>query len=313
MDLPPETVYLPFEEGTFRMAMGLASCDPSALIELDDRYPEEMAERRALLASRRAEVFAACPGSEHARAEVLARFATILPASHPVHFAREGTVLRNQLTGEQWDVAELPCDPLEVAGRLVQEDLCVIGLTRDGPVLTAGVVCFPSRWRLAEKIGRPLLDVHATVPLYAERLGRPVDRFMAHVQPGRLAVRFNWSVLDDGALFQVSGKGRTARDPAITAENAGERLFLRVERQTLSRLPESGAVLFTIRVHRYAVARVAVLPGAAARLAAAVRAMPEVMAAYKSLPAFRAALLDYLDARDPDRLTAHQGRPDRGM
>ena len=36
---------------------------------------------------------------------------------------------------------------------------------------------------------------------------------------------------------------------AVTAESAGQRLHLRVERQTLSRLPRTGAVLFTIRTH----------------------------------------------------------------
>lgn len=35
----------------------------------------------------------------------------------------------------------------------------------------------------------------------------------------------------------------------MTAENAGQRLHLRVERQTLSRLPKTGAVLFGIRTH----------------------------------------------------------------
>ena len=40
----------------------------------------------------------------------------------------------------------------------------------DGPVFTAGVLCFPSRWRLMEKIGKPLSAVHGPVPLYADRL-----------------------------------------------------------------------------------------------------------------------------------------------
>ena len=57
----------------------------------------------------------------------------------------------------------------------------------------------------------------------------------------------------------------------------------------------TGFVLFTIRVHSYPLRRVAASPGAARRLAAAVRAMPPAMAAYKSLPAFQTALLSYLD------------------
>jgi hypothetical protein len=39
-----------------------------------------------------------------------------------------------------------------------------------------------------------------------------------------------------------------SQDP-VTVDNAGERLHLRVERQTLSRLPRSNAVLFTIRTY----------------------------------------------------------------
>lgn len=294
--LPPETIHLPFEAGPFRMAMGLVSCPPSELIELDDRYAAEMAERRLLLAERHGEVFAACPGSEGARGEVLDLLAAHLPARYPAWFRREGDGLLNLLTGDAWDLSALPCDPLELAGRLVQEDLCLIRPDADGPVLEAAVLCAPSRWRLTEKIGRPLLAIHAPVPFYAERLGAPVDRFMRHLRSGRVAMRLNWSVVDDPALFQQGGKHRTDRDPSITEANAGQRLHLRVERQTLSRLPLSGAVLFTIRVHSYPLARIAALLGAAAGLAEAVRALPPEMGAYKSLPAFREALLAYLDA-----------------
>ena len=35
----------------------------------------------------------------------------------------------------------------------------------------------------------------------------------------------------------------------MTAENAGERLSTRCERETLSRFPRTGAILFTIRTH----------------------------------------------------------------
>ena len=299
--LPPEVLHLPFEAGSFRMAMGLQACPPDELIELDDRYPAEMAERRALLTERRNDVFAACPGSEGARAAVLARLADHLPARFPDFFRREGAVLHNRLTGEAWDLDHPACDPLELAGRLVQEDLCIIRLDTGGPVLDAAVLCAPSRWRLADKIGRPLLAIHGPVPSYAERLGAPVDRLMGQIRPGRVALRRNWSVVDDPSLFQPGGKYRTARDPAITAANVGTRLHLRTERQTLSRLPgtgsdpEQGDVLFTIRVHSYPLARVAAVPGAAARLAEAVRAMPDAMAAYKSLPVFRDALLAFLE------------------
>ena len=301
MGLPPEAVHLPFEDGPFRMAMGLVSCPAADWIELDDRYPAEMAQRRALLTGRHGEVFAVCPGSEAARAEALALLAAHLPHRFPAWFRREGDTLRNALTGECWNLATPPCDPLELAGRLVQEDLCLVRPGPDGPVLEAAVLCAPSRWRLLEKIGRPLLRVHAPVPFYAQRLGAPVDRFMRLLRPGRTALRMNWSVVDDPALFQPGGKHRTERDASITAANAGERLSLRAERQTFRSLAGSGAVLFTIRVHSYPLARVAAVPGAAARLSAAVRALPAEMGAYKSLPVFQEALLAHLAAKADDR------------
>ncbi len=86
--LPPETVYLPFEAGPYRMAMALTTCPPDELVEIDERYPAEMAERRALLAGRHGEVFAACAGSDAARAETLQHLAALLPRRYPGCFTR---------------------------------------------------------------------------------------------------------------------------------------------------------------------------------------------------------------------------------
>ena len=294
--LPPERLLLPFSAGPFRMAMALQPCAPDDLVEIDERYPDEMAERRELLNHRHGEVFAVQPGSVAARSEILTILAERLPRRYPDLFARSGDTLHNHLTGERWDLAQPACDPLELAGRLVQEDLCVIDVSGPAPVLSAAILCAPSRWRLGEKIGRPLAEVHGPVPLYAERLSAPVDRFMAALKPGKVVERLNWSVVDDGALFQTGGRHRSGHDPSVTASNAGERLFLRVERQTLIRLPQSGSVLFAIHVHSYRLARVLAVPGAAAELAAAVQALPESLASYKSLPPIRNALVAYLTA-----------------
>jgi hypothetical protein len=295
--LPPETTYLPFEAGPYRMAMGLVTVPESAWFEIDEHYPKEMAERRHLLAERHAEVFGALGHSDAARQEALDELAAHLPAHHPDWFGRSRQILENHLTGETWDLTSPPCDPLELAARLVQEDLCIVQPGPNGPVFTAGVVCFPSRWRLHEKLGGPLGTVHARVPIYPDRLARPVDRFMTHLKPGHIASRLNWSLLDDAALFQPTGKWRTAADTSIDTGNAGRRLYLRVERQTLRRMPRTGAILFGIRVHRYRLDTIAGEPKVAARLAGAVRALPPEIARYKSLPPFEDALLTWLDER----------------
>jgi hypothetical protein len=295
--LPAEVVHLPFEAGPFRMAMGLLARDPAEMIELDDQYPAEMTERRALLAARHDEVFAALPCSEAAGRELLERLATLLPGRFPGSFSRDGAQLHNHITGETWDIAAPGMAPLELAGRLVQEDLCLLLPGPEGPVLIAACLCFPSRWSLAEKLGHPLAAIHGPVPFYGERLSRPVDRLLSTLKPGRLVERLNWSLVDDAALYQPAGHGRRGHNPDITAENAGQRVFLRVERQTLSPLPESGAVVFTIRIHRYPLERITADPALAATLLQAVSALPEAMAVYKSLLPFQAAVLAHLAAR----------------
>ena len=159
------------------------------------------------------------------------------------------------------------------------------------------LLCFPSRWRLHEKLGKPLAAVHGPVPFYGERLATPVDRFMARVKPGHIASRLNWSVLDDPAMFQPDRQMARAAQHRDHAGQCRRTLYLRVERQTLRRLPQSGAVLFGIRVHSYPLARAITTPAAASRLAEAVRALPEATVHYKSLKVFGPALLAWLDAR----------------
>jgi hypothetical protein len=296
--LPEQIVHLPFGPGPYRMAMDLVTVPESAWFEFDNRYPAEMAEKRRLLATIPAEVFAVTPESDDARREALALIVAALMTHHPDWFSRDASgALCNHLTGESWGIRS--GDPLDLAGRLVQEDLCLIQIGAAGPMFTAASLCFPSRWRLLDKIGKPLASVHAPVPLYADRLAGPVDRFMRNLKPGHIVSRLNWSLLDDPALFQPGGKWRVQGSTDITPKNAGSRVFLRVERQTLRRLPVTQAVLFGIRVHVYPLDRVIDRSGRAAALVSAIRALPEEIEHYKSLLPFKQALLEWLT--DPVR------------
>jgi hypothetical protein len=291
--LPPPAGHRPYETGPFRMALGLQSAPEAEWLELDADYPAQLAERRRLIAGRLAEVIAALPGTEPAQQELLALLAAHLPRRYPAWFTREGPVLRNRLLGTAEPLAT--DDPLGAVGRLVQEDFCLLRPEGEAVRLVGAVLCFPSRWRLAEKMGEPLGAVHRPVPFYGATLERPVDRFIGLLKPGRVAVRLNWSVIDDATLFQPAGHGRAGPDAAITAANAGRTLVLRVERQSFRRLPGSGLVVFGIRIHVTPLEQVLAPPGEAARLHEAVLALPPEMARYKSLLPFRAALLAHLE------------------
>jgi dimethylamine monooxygenase subunit A len=288
--------YRPFLDGPWRLAMGLKALDLREWIEIDEDGADQLAERRRLLDQRRDEVLGALPESAAGQAEVLELLLDHLPQRFPERYRRADGELANLVTGERFELAAWRDAPLELAGRLVQEDLCL--MQSGGPAyrLVAAVLCFPSHWRLADKLGRPLDVIHVPVPGFGEGLAATVDRFFANLQVARPVWRVNWSLVDTPQLF-LPPEHRAERK-AIAAERAGEQLWLRVERQTLRRLPRSGDVLFGIRTHLAPLAAAIDGPAAAQALAARIVEMPEGMARYKGIAAIRAPLLAWLQARE---------------
>src|SRR4051794_18256043 len=89
---------------------------------------------------------------------------------------------------------------LAEAASMVAEDLCVL-VPDDGRwTLAAGVVCFPSMWRLPDKLGLPLASVHGPVPAYADELAARVDRFLDRLPVDRPVWRRNWLVHESDEL-----------------------------------------------------------------------------------------------------------------
>jgi hypothetical protein len=294
--------YLPFGDGKpFALRMGLQPLPAAQWIEINGAYAAQLATKRDLLARRRGEVFQALPQARAASEEALKLLLEHLRAHHAARFAVDGGTLRNIATGEDWDVTRPALHPLEQAGRLVQEDFCILQsdgeMSGDGYRLTAGAVCFPSNWKLSDKIGKKLAEVHGPVPGYAEKLGGPVDRFFKNLAADTIMARANWLIHATPELFQAGHQIDAATAAAITPANAGEKLWLRVERQTLRRLPQSGAVLFTIRTHVTQLFEAIRDVKSARDLAIAVRTMPDDVARYRGMAGFRAAALGWLDVQ----------------
>ena len=78
---------------------------------------------------------------------------------------------------------------------LLQEDLILLRKDESGVLrFVSGAVLFPQRWSLAEKIGNTLDVIHEPVPLYANSIARPLDKFMERLADGKLFCRSNWTV-----------------------------------------------------------------------------------------------------------------------
>lgn len=146
---------------------------------------------------------------------------------------------------------------LGVAGALpeaalaVHEDLCLLTKREGEDVyrLIGAAVAWPSDWHPAEKIGLPLRALHAPIQGYEEQLAAGVDRFMETLQSGSIYGRCNWFMAATGERRWLPDRPPQEAFAHVTPDNAGQTLFVRSERQTLRRLPETGAILFTIGIY----------------------------------------------------------------
>ncbi|MGH9019418.1 MAG: heme-dependent oxidative N-demethylase family protein [Acidimicrobiales bacterium] len=250
--------YVPLDERGFRLAMGLRPLDVARWLEVDDHREAELSLKSDLLATRRDVVVATRPAGDAASAELLDEVVAWLAEHHP-------DLARDVDAGEH---------PVVAASRLVQEDLCVL-VKSDAWRLEAACVCFPSRWRLATKIGTTLDEIHSPVPGYDDELARPTTSVFDRLRPERSFWRLNWTLLDHPDLHQPEA----ARVSAATDLDAW---WFRVERQTIRALARSGAVVFTIRTYVTPLAEmVARHDDLAANLLRALDDAPEATRAYK--------------------------------
>lgn len=220
---------------------GVLPLDRAAWLVVDEAHAGQMAERDRLLAERPSDVLALTAGAGPAAAELYRTVLADLP--------RLGFRL-SEAEAVRPDGVAVPLDPrrpLLTLGRLVQEDLCLMEPGGAGEhVLTGAVLCFPASWTLAEKIGRPLIRIHAPVPGYGADVAPRVQRLFDAIRPERPLWRMNYNRYMSADLYQP----RREADPR--PRPAGPAPYLRSERQCLLRLPETGAVVFSI--HTYVVA-----------------------------------------------------------
>lgn len=280
-----------------RLRMGLTRLRPEELwLDVDDALLDELGEKERLLAERHDEVFVELAESRPAQREIANTLLETLLRDYPDRYRRDADTLLIDGKAHAFSVADLVDDaraPLEVISRFAQEDLCVMERRGGRWCLSAGSVCFPTRWDLRSKLGLPLDAIHGPVPGYREVLAASVDRFFEGLVVGRTVWRSNWSLVDDPTLFQPRVHPANARQ--IDARNAGEKIWWRLERQTLHRFPGSDAVLFTIRVYQTPLRILRADKEAARALAGAIRTMPEALLRYKSIPPFRDAVVSYLE------------------
>lgn len=276
-----------FPEVDYRFQMSLRPGDEARFWKAGPDAAAVLRERRRWLAERPRLFAARLPEGAECVAEVLDRISRFMGDEARDHSGDTGTPVAGQEPGRENPSDQGSLDPLIALGGQIEPDWVVLSpdAERDFPVV-GGVVVFPSSWALAEKIGRPLHEVHQPAPGVNASLGKSISTFLSRLQPGVAWERENWGLAADEALNHHPEVPHARLDGSARLDTT----WLRLERQILLRLPLTGGILFGIRVSNHRLDALAAIPGLAPRLARALATMPEDIVCYKGLAQARGAL-----------------------
>lgn len=291
--LPPHT---PYDGSSKAFAIGLKPLELDRWLEVDGYFGAQLSEKHRLYGELPDKVFVEESDTRDAQREVL----ELVEASMGEHHAQALAEARSLATTGPAMLADAP---LVTASLMTQDDLILMRRSDDGWRLAAGSLCFPSSWSLTEKFGKPLHHIHDPVPGFGTGT-RPADiisRMFDNLQ-GQAVERFNWSVQANDALYHpLSDRQRIARsaERQSTFPNGdlNAHAFIRVERQTLRKLPLSRDILFTIRIYLDPLAVLARHPDrarVAAGFATQLGELDDAQLDYKGLTADRERLVAFL-------------------
>lgn len=301
---------------------------PDALewILVDATYPQQIARRLQLLTSHGAMVVDRLPGAQVRAAETELRdmVADYLLATYPRYFRREGDLVLCPLTGIAVDIGPHGADPMVAVALLASEDMLLLLPEDRGDsgqphyVLKSGALCFPNDWSLrshfsipqpdsaqaaaleawhaarrksekAARLGKSPYEIHdGHVSHYMQNFAARVDLFFSRMEPGMRTWRRNWGMRMSDELFLHSDM-LPPDLPALTASNWEKYGYLRSEHETFTKLPQSQAVVFTIKTFLWKLSDMVNSPAALQALLVANQNLSPTMYEYRadSFPSFR--------------------------
>lgn len=320
----PPLPYRPFRYGPYHITMGIRSMPWDEWIELDNHFPRFHADKKARIAERGAKCSHTHPDAFEGAVELLLELSLYLAERYPSMFTKTDiNTIFNKHTNESINVAyltytdhSLPSpspqkeDPIQLSARLIQDDLALLLERPDGQYyLLSGSIVLAGFWRLSDKFGMPLSEIHTSgdVPGFKEKLETGMLRFFRRLQPEKPVIRNNYFIQVDDNLPWSHSIG-SEDNPEITGwstaskTNPIEQHFFRSERQSLRRLPKSGAIVFTIRTYFHPITEIVEEPGVPGRLASAVRSWGDDVSRYKGKEQYEGVLLEFLDRKHREQV-----------
>ncbi|KAI9659279.1 MAG: hypothetical protein M1821_001537 [Bathelium mastoideum] len=237
--------YRPFR-WAYHQTMSLTKLQPDWWLELDNLYESRIKQRKELFAKYGSMVLQTLPGSEYASKELMEMCLQFMCQRYPMLFRldTDRMIFYNNVLKTETYLKDKA--PFEVLLDNVAEDFAIMLRNPEDGIyhFRAGLICSSLGWNVGTKIGLKLHEIHDPIPDYKEKMKPSMDRYFAKKPTDKAIQRGSWGLEIDEPLFMPPGdpheKLRAVQDPTHDIN----RVHLRVDWQTLRRLPLSGAVVF---------------------------------------------------------------------
>ncbi|PLB54718.1 hypothetical protein P170DRAFT_470164 [Aspergillus steynii IBT 23096] len=226
--------------------MALRKLDINNWFKYDELFDSQHKEKVAMATSPDSDNYVDyLDGIDDAAVELLEIIVTYVTKRYPDMFRADHDYVYIDHLQEKYRIREpYELHPLAVAGLLVMDDLYVL---KNGPkdqyTLRGAFLACPSGWRLQQRIGWYLHQIHDPIPLWKERLRKSMERFFLNLQPSKAIQRNNLFIQPVGEIFHLVPFEEYPKCESI------DQVHIRTELQSLTRLPRSQANVFTVRTY----------------------------------------------------------------
>ncbi|KAG2041512.1 hypothetical protein BDR03DRAFT_891180, partial [Suillus americanus] len=243
--------YRPFR-WEYHQNMSLKKLEPDYWLELESTYRDRIVQRRQIYAFHGKRVIDELPGSEAASKELVEMVIQYLCLRYPKQFEFDEWTLtfHNHILGTTANIPTV--HPLVFLLENVPEDFLI---TQEDPdtglyTLRAAVSTSAVGWNIGQKIGKPLHDIHGPVPDYKEKLAFSMDRqvmYFSKMPCNKPIQRGSWGLEIGQPLYlqtdEPEWSHRQHQNPDLPLSD----IHMRVDWQTLRRLPKSRAIVFNFK------------------------------------------------------------------
>ncbi|WP_398471650.1 heme-dependent oxidative N-demethylase family protein [Tardiphaga sp.] len=283
------------------------------LLDVDEHYLGEMAERRLLMAADPDQHYVSLPHSIPAQWEFMELIMESYARDYPEHFALERS-------GSTWtwtnrplgitdsftfgDMRTLGSEPLKYIGMQGQGDWILLEERDANLFWIAGLATSRAGYSLRFNVGMNFKEYHGPVPLAHESgVFERAMKFLVRLKPGHPFRRTNWNMtVNPRHNISVEATPEWANDwSLVTSENAGRLVHLRMEIQPIFRLPRTNAIAFPVRTYFASLEEIATNPAWARRLHRVVKTCPQEIVDYKGFTRFQQQVVDWLAPFDDGR------------